>query len=147
MHAHICCDILVWHSGYDTLSFHLRCLKYNTCTLLRKSFSVFLETQARYYLFFYTTHIQMQTITFYLLSQIRILNHLSISLPSFISNIFTFTHRSLSLSVSLPISPSILSTYSQLTWRHRWWNINVFSEVLFGVLPRPWALFLDRGGS
>lgn len=54
------------------------------------------------------THIQMQTITFYFLSQIRILNHISISLPSFISNIYSHPHTNLSHSVSRFLPSSFL---------------------------------------
>ena len=53
------------------------------------------------------SHIQMQTITFYLFSKIRILNHLSNSAPSIISNIYSHSNADLPLYVSpyLPSSP------------------------------------------
>lgn len=77
----------------------------------------------------------MQTITFYLLSQIRILNHLSISLPSFISNIYSHSHTDLPLSVSLPINhPPYIQPAHLVTVLVKYecvqWSVVVWSAAL-----------------
>lgn len=81
------------------------------------------------------THIQMQAITFYPFSQIRILNHLSISLPSFISNIHSYSHTDLPLSVSFPIShpPNIQPTHLVtvlVEYECVQWSVVVWSAAL-----------------
>lgn len=64
------------------------------------------------------THAQMRTVTFYLLSQARILNHISLSLTSFISDIYPHSHPDHPLSEALPISqpPCIQPAHLVTLW-------------------------------
>lgn len=77
-----------------------------------------------------------QTITFYLLSRIRILNHISISLPSFISNIYSHSHTNHSLCLCIFLSP-ILPAYSRphlvtalVKYECAQWSVVVWSAAL-----------------
>lgn len=78
------------------------------------------------------THTDTDTnanINFYLLSQAWILNHISVSLPSFISNIYSHQHSDHTVCV-LSFLSSIIPACNPLTWWQCQWNMNVFSEVM-----------------
>lgn len=85
----------------------------------------------------------MQTSTLKLLSQKRILNHISSFLSS--ETYFHIYAPAFSMPPSLSFPPS-LTGISQLTWWQCWWIINGLGMVLiFGELLSSSVLFLDGG--
>lgn len=145
MWAHINCDILIWHSGYDMLSFQLRhgnkrhapCWENLSLSSSRHTHTTICfsccsppNTHTRTHKHTDANHHLLPSFT-----KTDIKPHINFSSIFHLKHISTFTHQSLSVSVYLPISyPSCIQPAHLVTVLVKYecaqWSVVVWSAAL-----------------